>query len=53
MKKRQRIKKKDDAKEEKREIILAATLIISLEKIKPNEVLRLLPKFDARFIQST
>ena len=25
-------KKKDDAKEEKREIILAATLIISLEK---------------------
>ena len=46
-------RKKDDAKEEKRKIILAATLIISLEKIKPNEVLRLLPKFDARFIQIT
>lgn len=53
MKKQQRIGKKDDIKKEKREIILAAILIISLEKIKANEVLRLLPKFDARFIQST
>ena len=53
MKKQQRIEKRMTSKKEKREIILAATLIISLEKIKPDKVLRLLPKFDARFIQST
>ena len=48
-----RIEKRMTSKKEKREIILAATLIISLEKIKPDKVLRLLPKFYARFIQST